>query len=59
MLSPGIEKCPACGARLPRGEKDAYGWGDIFWISVYIIGIALIPILFAVGIGMLCVLLAR
>lgn len=59
MLVPGQDKCPACGARL--GEKPGSGmsWRDIFWLSAYIIGIAMIPILLAVLIGIVCSLAGR
>jgi hypothetical protein len=32
---------------------------DIFWLSAYIIGIALIPVLFAILIGIACVIFGR
>jgi hypothetical protein len=67
MLPPGLEECPACGAKLrkKRGslsskmDSNQYTGRDIFWFSAYIIGIALIPILIAVGLGILCMLLNR
>ncbi len=67
MLPPGLEKCPACGAKLGKKQipKPGRTFGDqitgqdVFWLSAYIIGIALIPLLIAVGLGILCMLLNR
>ena len=56
MLSPGTEKCPGCGARLKKqGMTD--GWfdkRDIFWMSLYMIGLVAIPIVLFVVIALLC-----
>jgi hypothetical protein len=67
MLPPGLETCPACGAKLRKKAgklsvnmgSDQYTGRDIFWLSAYIVGIALIPILVAIGLGILCMLLNR
>lgn len=70
MLPSGLETCPACGARLPTAaptkiasitsneDTPAIGGKDIAWLSAYIIGIALVPILIAAAIGIICVLAA-
>ena len=59
MLSSGVEKCPACGALLPKTGKSDFMNKDILAFSLYFFGIALVPILFIVGIGLICVLLNR
>lgn len=59
MLAPGLQSCPVCGTKLGNKLGDQSAGKDIFWLSLYIIGIALIPILIAIGIGVVCVLLNR
>ncbi len=59
MLPPGLQNCPSCGAKLPSGQGDQTSKKEIFWFSAYIIGLALIPILIALGIGLLCILFLR
>jgi hypothetical protein len=60
MLSPGTEKCPRCGKRLrSKAGSDEYTARDIASISLYIIGIALIPIGFMVLVTILCVLILK
>jgi len=59
MLSPGLENCPACGVLLPKIPKSDFTRKDILSFSLYFLGIALIPILFIVGIGLICVYLNR
>lgn len=59
MLSPGLENCPVCGARLTKATQSEYTKKDILAFSLYFLGIALIPILFIVGIGLICALLNR
>jgi hypothetical protein len=67
MLAPGQEKCPSCGTRLRAQRPVQRGAGvqpnfdtrDIFWLTMYIVGIALIPILLVVAVGMICVLVGR
>jgi hypothetical protein len=68
MLPPDLENCPSCGARLGRSGKPSVasldstegtpsiGGRDIAWLSLYIIGIAAIPLLLAVVIGVICIL---
>ncbi len=59
MLAPGLESCPVCGAKLGK-NKDGQGSGrEIAWLSIYIIAIALIPLLIAFGIGLICMLVYR
>lgn len=66
MLPPGLEVCPSCGARLKKSksgiaslkssrEKPEIGGNDMFWLSAFIIGIALIPLIIAVLIGIICI----
>jgi hypothetical protein len=59
MLAPGLDKCPICGAKLGKKAENQYTGRDIFWLSAYIIGIALIPLLVAIVIGIICVLTNR
>ena len=49
----------ATHARDANQASPNIGTADIFWMSIYIIGIALIPIIVFVAIGLLCVLLSR
>lgn len=60
MVADGVERCPACGARMqPRvmDEKTGFTWADFFnysWVTIFFVVIAfLIPI----GIVLLCLLL--
>ena len=59
MLSPGVEKCPACGKRIKRGSDSMFTARDVFWFTLYLLGIAMIPILIAIAIGVICVLVGR
>lgn len=60
MLAPGTEKCPRCGKRIRRkAGSDAYTGRDIAWISLYIIGIAMIPIGVIALIAILCLLFVK
>jgi len=59
MLPPGLQKCPSCGAKLTAIQGNETSNKEIFWLSAYIIGIALIPILIALGIGILCIVFFR
>ena len=59
MLSPGLEKCPVCGALLPKSGTSAFTNKDVLAFSLYFLGIALIPILLIIGIGLVCAFLNR
>ena len=59
MLSPGVEKCPACGKRIKKGGDSLFTARDVFWFTLYLLGIAMIPILIAIAIGVICVLVGR
>lgn len=59
MLAPGLETCPVCGTKLGRRTDNQSTGKDILWLSAYIIGIALIPILIALVIGVICILTYR
>lgn len=65
MLPPGLEKCPQCGTKLKSKQKISSSSGidlsnkDIFWYSVYIIGIGMIPVIATLLLGLLCAHLAR
>ncbi|MDF1514850.1 MAG: hypothetical protein P1S60_13660, partial [Anaerolineae bacterium] len=60
MVAGGIERCPACGARMqPRvmDEQSGFTWADFFNYSGYTILFILAAILVPVGIVLLCLLL--
>jgi hypothetical protein len=59
MLPPGLEKCPNCGKKLRSKNSDEWTLGDIFSLSATVLGFALIPLVIAVVIGLLCIYLAR
>ena len=59
MLSPGVEKCPSCGKRIKKGGDSLFTARDVFWFTLYLLGIAMIPILIAIAIGVICVLVGR
>lgn len=72
MLTPGLDTCPVCGARLRsrwpfrRRKKTLTLDGgaeidtkEIIWLSAYIIGLALIPIIVVVLVAVLCVMIGR
>ena len=59
MLAPGLDKCPACGAHLPKTDPSIFSNKDILAFSLYFLGIALIPVLLIIGIGLTCALLNR
>ena len=64
MLSPGLEKCPNCGAPLGKPADrelggEEYSKRDILWYSAVMIGIVLIPILLIVVIGYICATLFK
>lgn len=57
MLAPGTEKCPSCGKRLrKKAGVDEYTGKDIAALSLYVLGIALIPIAVIVTISVLCLI---
>lgn len=60
MLAPGTEKCPRCGKKLrSKAGSDGYTARDITSISLYVIGIAMIPVGIMIVISIICVLLLR
>ena len=57
LVADGVERCPACGARVqPRvmDEKTGFTWADFFNYSFVTILIAVVAILIPVLIGLLC-----
>jgi hypothetical protein len=62
-ISPGLEKCPNCGAPLgkstDRGFEQEFSAREILWYSAVMIGIVLIPILLIVVIGYICATLFK
>jgi len=57
LVADGVERCPACGARVqPRvmDEKTGFTWADFFNYSFVTILIAIGAILIPVLIGLLC-----
>jgi hypothetical protein len=60
MLAPGGEKCPNCGKRLrKKAGVDEYSAKDIAATSLYVLGIAMIPIGIIIGISILCLLFVK
>ncbi len=63
MLSPGLEKCPNCGAPVgkpaSRQAGGEFSQRDIFWYSITMLGIVLIPILLVILVGFICASLGR
>ena len=57
MLPEGLEECPKCGTRLGNPEEEGkIGRSDIFWMSAYIIGIALILLVVLLVVVLSCIL---
>jgi hypothetical protein len=57
MLPEGLEECPKCGTHLGNPEEEAkIGRSDIFWMSAYIIGIALILLVVLLVVVLSCIL---
>jgi ribosomal protein L40E len=50
QLPPGLEKCPNCGHRLRSKGKGEFSLRDIFWMSVSVLGIVLLPVLIVIGV---------
>lgn len=60
MLPPGTKKCPYCGARIrSKPNPDKYTGKDIAWISLYIFGVAMIPIAVIAVISILCLIFVK
>jgi uncharacterized paraquat-inducible protein A len=59
MLPEGLDQCPRCGKRLHRKSNSEYSTRDIAWISAYVLGIVLIPVVLVIIIGLICVYLGR
>lgn len=58
-LPAGVEICPTCGTFLKSGLDRASTTRVIFWYSLYILGIAMIPIAIAILLGILCTLIGK
>lgn len=60
MVADGVERCPACGARMqPRvmDEESGFTWKDFFnysWVTIFFI---LVAIFVPLGLVLLCLLL--
>jgi hypothetical protein len=60
MLTPGLEKCPRCGKRLrSKAGSDEYTARDLASISLYVIGIALIPVAIIAIVAIVCILFSK
>jgi hypothetical protein len=60
MLAPGQAKCPNCGKRLrKKAGVDEYTAKDIAAVSLYVLGIALIPIGIIIAISVVCLLFVK
>jgi rRNA maturation protein Nop10 len=55
MLPEGLEECPRCGTSLGTADQPNFSRADFFSYSLYAIGIALIPVVIAVIIGIICI----
>ena len=58
MLAPGTVTCPRCGKKLGAKKPEDFSTQEIFHISTYILGIALIPVILALALGGICLLLS-
>lgn len=56
MLPESLEECPKCGTRLGSPDEGEISHSDIFWMSAYTIGIALIPVGVILIIAVICIL---
>ncbi len=60
MLPDGTQQCPACGAKISNSSPGTgIGKDELRSIGLYIFGIALIPIVLAIILGILCLVLSR
>jgi len=59
MLPPDAVRCQACGTSLGKTPGSESTNRDVFWLSVYFIGIAMIPIGIALLIGLICILTGK
>jgi hypothetical protein len=60
MIAPGQVKCPNCGKRLrKKAGVDEFTAKDIAATSLYVLGIALIPIGIIIAISVLCLIFVK
>lgn len=59
MLHPDAVRCPACGTLLGKNPSSDSTGRDVFWLSAYFIGIALIPLGIGLLIGLICILTGK
>jgi len=59
MLSPSLEQCPVCGARLPKAQAEGSLSRDMLPYVLLFLAIALIPLLIGIGIGLICILTGK
>jgi hypothetical protein len=67
MLAAGQDTCPSCETRLRSkqparrrtSDRPDFENRDIFWLSLYMVGIALIPLILVVLAAFVCVMMSR
>ncbi len=61
MLPPGSNRCPRCRQKIRSSSKIETDITpqDILKLSVYVLGIVLIPVVLAIGLGAVCTLVLR
>ena len=61
MLPDGTKECPVCGSQIGGASEDKPEFERSEYVSVtlYLVGIALIPILLIIVISVLCVVFAH
>lgn len=59
MLSPGLGKCPNCGAALASPDESPIGTSDIPWLTVYILRLMIVPLVILVALGVVCLIFGR
>jgi hypothetical protein len=59
MLPADVVKCPVCGKHLGKNPGEDSSSKEIMSFSLYIIGIALIPLAIAMLIGLVCLITGK
>ncbi len=56
MLPEGTPKCTVCGTKLENDQEGALTRREMLALNLYVIGIALIPVIVVILLGLVCVL---
>jgi hypothetical protein len=59
MLPDGLENCPRCNAKLSGRTTDGNDKPDTLPITLYVLGLMLIPLIIVLAIGIICILIGR